>query len=255
MLSHLYGSKCNNPHSEVIQEKMEPQLARVTAKISLNRLYVRLEGQITISVLENVYTDIRFCVADLEPGFDVITDLSNCSVASLSAIPAYRKIINHLILHKVGRVIRILHNDNLLIKQLLNFAAKIQGYKTQYVKSIEEAELLLKNSPKRESPQVYLHKHHAIFHSNSITGEGKVDTLSTTGCSIQLVNNLPTIDDAIVLYFQFDEEEALSAEFELEAIVTWVEKTSFGARFSNLTEQLKEDLWQRLLYESRCELV
>jgi len=58
--------------------------------------------------MDNLYTDIRFCVADLRPGFKLITDLSDCTLLSLRGLPTFNKRANHLISNKVAKVIRII---------------------------------------------------------------------------------------------------------------------------------------------------
>jgi hypothetical protein len=54
--------------------------------------------------LNKVYTDIRFCVSDLKPGIDVITDLSRCTLGHLNGIATFKKIMDYLVAQKVGRV-------------------------------------------------------------------------------------------------------------------------------------------------------
>ncbi len=110
------------------------------ADLKKNRLYITIVGRLNKKDLDGLYTDIRFCVADLQPGFDVITDLTECTLAALSGFSTFNKITDHLHANEVGRVIRIIDERRLVFKQILNSASKLKGYTPIYVKSLEEAE-------------------------------------------------------------------------------------------------------------------
>lgn len=119
---------------------------RVAADLKKNRLYITIAGRLNKKDLDGLYTDIRFGVADLKPGFDVITDLSECTLAALSGFTTFNKITNHLLASDVGKVIRIIDERRIIFKQILNSAARIKGYTPIYVKSLEEAEKELQRS-------------------------------------------------------------------------------------------------------------
>ncbi len=102
---------------------------KVKADISKNRLYFTISGQAVKKEMDKLYTDVRFCVADLRPGFDVISDLSECNIGHLSGVPTFRKIMNFLITKEVGDVVRIIKGKSLIFKQVLNLSSRICGYK------------------------------------------------------------------------------------------------------------------------------
>lgn len=113
---------------------------KVHADLKNNRLYITINGRLNKRDLDKLYTDIRFGVADLQPGFAVVTDLSRCPLAALSGIATYRKITVYLVSSEVGKVIRIVDEDRVLFQQILNNTAVVEGYTPIYVKSREEAE-------------------------------------------------------------------------------------------------------------------
>jgi hypothetical protein len=119
---------------------------RATADLKKNRLHITIAGRLNKKDLDGLYTDIRFCVADLQPGFDVITDLSECTLAALSGFSTFNKITDHLLASKVGKVVRVIDERRTIFKQILNSASRIKGYSPIYVKSLEEAEEELKKS-------------------------------------------------------------------------------------------------------------
>lgn len=118
---------------------------KVKVDIPKNWLIFHYSGQINKKQLNSLYTDVRFCVADLKPGFHVISDFSQCSLANLNCIPVLSKIMNYLIENKVAEVIRIIQEGSLIHTQLTNYSIRRQGYKPTYVRSFREAEIYLNN--------------------------------------------------------------------------------------------------------------
>ena len=123
----------------------------VSANIKKKRLYITLKGIIPKKEAERLYTDIRFCVSDLEPGFAVITDLTQCRIGHLNAISTARKIMQFLLEKKVGKIIRIVGQGKVIYLQMLKLSDKMNGYEPKYVATLEEAEGLLDELSKEES--------------------------------------------------------------------------------------------------------
>lgn len=116
-----------------------------------NRLYVTLHGVIPKKEAETIYTDIRFSVSDLEPGFTVVTDLTHCRIGHLSAIGTSKKIMHFLLEKKVGQIVRIIGQAKVIYLQLLKLSDKKLGYEPKYVSTLEEAEVLFDELTKKES--------------------------------------------------------------------------------------------------------
>lgn len=121
----------------------DKQLSTVTADVKGNRLIIRLRGTVSRKAVERIYTDVRFCVADLAPGFAVITDLSEASIGHLSGIDIFIKITKYLTEKKVGPVIRVVGKSKVIFTQLAKLNQKIGGYQPMYAKTMEEAEVIL----------------------------------------------------------------------------------------------------------------
>ncbi len=119
----------------------------VTPDIKKNRLYISVSGEASKKEIQKIYTDIRFCVPDLQAGFDVITDLSHCKVGHLSGISTFKQIMGYLIAHEVGRVVRVVGPAKLIFRQLNRYVASGKDYKPIYVSTQEEAEQKLAKSP------------------------------------------------------------------------------------------------------------
>ena len=117
--------------------------SKVTADIKKNRLVILLAGHIRKNELERIYTDIRFCVEDLQPGFDTVTDMRNCTIGYLSGAPVFKKIVDFLRSKEVGRVVRIKGRSRIILQQMSRLTNKLESYEVIYVSSPEEAEEVL----------------------------------------------------------------------------------------------------------------
>lgn len=115
----------------------------VTADIKHNRLVIKLRGEVPKKDVEQIYTDVRFCVSDLKPDFTVITDLTEARIGHLSAIGTFKKITAYLTEKKVGQVVRVVGKGKIIFQQLAKLTDETAGYKPMYAKTMEEAEVIL----------------------------------------------------------------------------------------------------------------
>lgn len=225
------------------------------ASIEKNRLYITISGELNRKNIDKLYTEIRFCVADLRPGFAVVTDLSDCTMAALSGIPTFRKISNYLVTNEVGRVVRVVNKKKLILKQLVNFTTRMNGYKADLFNSLEEAENALSYAERRDGLRFILHQHPIKFSIGSQEGNGFLCDISISGCAIQTTERKPEVLDKTFLSMEFNIHEKMMGILEIKADVIWVKRETFGARFENMSNEQKELLRERLVYESNSELL
>lgn len=224
------------------------------ADIAKNRLYITIAGKLSKQKLDSLYTDIRFCVADLTPGFDVINDISECTLAALSGIPTFKKITNHLITNRVGKVIRVIDKNKIICKQILHMAARMQGYRATYVSTLEEAETELENAQHCEGLRFCLYQQPVEFKTDSDQDNGYIIDISTSGCAINSTIMQPAIDEKVSLSISFNKHDDLLNVFSNNATVVSTEKNRFAVQFEEIDDNQKEQLWDRLVHESRCEI-
>ena len=117
--------------------------SKVSADVKRNRLIIRLFGSVQKRDIERIYTDIRFCVADLKPGFAVITDLTEARIGHLAGIDTFIKITRYLSEKKVGPVVRVVGQAKVIFTQIAKLSQQISGYQAMYAKDMEEAEVIL----------------------------------------------------------------------------------------------------------------
>ncbi|MCP4342886.1 MAG: PilZ domain-containing protein [Desulfobulbaceae bacterium] len=234
--------------------KANSKKLKATANIAKNRLYITIvAGKLTKENLDKLYTDIRFCVADLTPGFDVINDISGCTLAALSGIPTFKKITNFLITSRVGKIIRVIDERKTVVRQVINFASKVQGYSVTYVNSLEAAENKLAESQQLEGLRFYLHSQPVKYRLGEAEGEGYISDISTSGCAIKSATLLPAVEESISFSTTFNKKVNLTADFQILGRVARVEEESFSIKFETLDDEQKESLWERLVHESQLE--
>lgn len=231
-----------------------PKNSSARANIKENRLYITIAGKLSKKDLDRLYTDIRFCVADLTAGFDVINDLSGCSLAALNGLPTFKKITNHLIDKEVGKVIRVIDEQKIIFRQILNVASKMRGYKTAYVSSLEEAEHQLSNAQRQDGLRFCLLKHAVAYLVDGKEGKGEILDISVSGCTIKHESLTPHMNELISFSTTFQKHENLLEVFEIEAEVVWVENNQFAVNFQKVDNDLREQVAARLIYESKCDL-
>lgn len=226
----------------------------VFTDIKKNRLYITITGHLSKEQLERFYTDVRFGVADLKPGFDVVNDLRDCTLAALSGMSTFKKITNYLIINRVSRVVRVVDNSKVVFKQILNIGSRMQGYKAVYVETLEDADRELDLSQESEALRFYLRPKLVKYILNGESGEGQLLNISTVGCTIESPSIVLVLGDIISLSINFEKKENLLDEFSAQGKIVAVDVGEFTLDYIGLDEHQREQLWQRLVDESQCEV-
>lgn len=226
---------------------------KVNADIKRNRLHLHLSGIVTKEKMERLYTEVRFCVADLQPGFDAISDYTTCTLLHLSSIPALKKIMSYLLENGLREIVRVLNEEQqVAYRQMLNMASHIQGYKPLYVTTVEEAEDKLETLARRESVRVVLHNISAECSFEDRKEQGQILDMSLGGCAVEMNSEdmLPKLEEEVLLQVRFGGKNDKGEKVELASRVVRVGETSFAVRF-NLDDEKREVLWKFLLEEAR----
>ncbi|MGB3210561.1 MAG: PilZ domain-containing protein [Desulforhopalus sp.] len=230
------------------------QRSKVTADVKRNRLYITISSDPGKSVLAKIYTDVRFCVADLKPGFDVVTDLSLCSIGHLNGVSTMRKIMDYLIAHQVGQVVRVLGKKSLLFKQAVRATALFQSYSPAYVATLQEAENKLTHSARRNGLRFQLHRQLVRYSINQKEGEGQIRDISISGCSVQAATIPPAADMNISLFLRFHQGRKTAVSFTISAKVVRAQDDTFAAQFMDLGDDQKGELYKCLAGEARRDI-
>jgi len=226
----------------------------VTADIKKNRLSITIACNITKKELEKIYTDVRFCVADLKPGFDVVTDLSQCTFGHLNGVPTLRKIMAYLTTKEPGAVVRIIGETSLVFKQLLGFTSRFHSYKPIYVASLAEAEEKLDQVIRRQGLRFHLNRHEVEYTFAQEQGKGLLIDISISGCAIQAPTLSPPMDGEVILTLPLRQDPETMASFTLTSQTVRVEDNLFAVRFLELDDAQKARLYQCLAFEMQRDL-
>lgn len=229
--------------------------SKVVADIKRNRLSITLASTVSKKELEKIYTDVRFCVADLTSGFDVITDLSQCRIGHLNSLSTLRKIMDYLVVHQPGEIIRIVGRSSLVFKQLLRFATRIQGYKPIYVTSVEEAEEKLRQAIKRNGLRFQMHRQRVRYTAGQEEGQGDLVDISVSGCAVREITLPVSGDMELSITIPFAGEHETPAAFSLTAKVVRVDDELFAVQFLDLDNDQKAHLYKCLAQEARREML
>lgn len=224
--------------------------SNVKADITNNRIRLNLVGSVTRKEMENLYADLKDCLADIKPEFDVISDLTQCRLVHLNGLPVWRKMMNYLIANKVGEIVRVMQPGRLIARQIVNFTLNSWGYRPLYMATPEEAEERLRDSVKRKRLRLYLLNLKVRYSAKGRKGKGNIGNISISGCGVDSATLLPYPDMKVRLRFELKDQHS-KQHFRLQARVKRVEGDSFAARFLNLKEEEGDRLWNCLVCESQ----
>jgi hypothetical protein len=221
---------------------------KAVANIAQNRLYLTISGNVDTKTLNALYTDIRFCVADLEPGFIVIEDFSECNLLYLNGLAVYKKIMDYLVANRVGEIIRVVQNT-ISHKQIQHYTDGIQCYKTMYVDQIEEAEKKLQETMRRDGIRFKLNGSYIEYTCNGHVNRGTLLDLSISGCAVGVENEVPAVGQELPFALFFDKHDIHTSHFQMNAKVVRAIVSTFAVHFLDLGDERREQLHQRLAYE------
>lgn len=219
-----------------------------------NRLYLKISGSVSKKALENLYTDIRFAVADLQPGFSLINDLTDCKLCHITGIGTYKKISNYLVTHGVRDVVRIINRDSLVLKQFLNFASRYSEYIPIYVHTPQEAEEQLDMSDQKSRLRFrFFNLPPVEYFSRGIRGEGRVHDIATSGCRITSATIAPEVSELLDISLAFNAPDNDPKTFYVKACVVESENEEFAVEHRDFSDDEEARLWQYLLREFEHE--
>ncbi len=227
---------------------------QVRVDIPNNRLYCIVGGNVTRADIDSFFTEVRFGVADLKPGFAVITDLTNCHYSHLAAIPTYRKIMHYLASSGVREVVRVVNTGNLIYRQAMNLASRIQGYSTVYVKTLDEAESFLEQSQRRESLRYLLLRKPVQLVVDDRAFQGQLMDVSTSGCAVTGTSEAPAVGTVVHMSFALCDKKSDENRFEIDAEVVRHFGQGFAVRFISFGNVDRDKLQECLVQQARLDV-
>lgn len=153
----------------------------------------------------------------------------------------------------LGETVRVIKNEQISYKQILNLGVRIEGYNPIYVSNLNEVDSKLEAAIRRNGVRINLHQVQIEYKKDTQTQQGRVINMSTSGCSIKHEPGSAdlNIDAEIALQVLFRQESEKAESFSIKARVVRVEKDSFAAEFIDLEDDAREQIWNCLLTETR----
>ena len=157
--------------------------------------------------------------------------------------------IDHIIFNRAGEMIRIIDDYNISYKQVKRLSEKINCYKPIYAKNYKESVENLESVFKRKSIRFSIHKLNFEYEVRKKIGKGILTDISTSGCAIESPTINLTSRSKPLITLNFDKHETLPSVFTLSSSVVRAGENMFAVKFTNLEDELKEQLYKRFIYE------
>jgi len=224
---------------------------KVHADIKKNRLHFTIAGSVDKAELGRLYTEVRFCVADLKPGFDVITDLTACSLGHLSSLPTFRKITHYLASKGVRNMVRVINPGTVILHQIINFASRAASYKAFWVTNQREAEEFLDQSARRANVRFCLPGAKIVMRAGGKEETCPLLDISVTGCSLGSAAP-PPVDSEIIVKLSLPGSGETSHPFEILSKIVRVMDEGLGVVFLGLSDEERTRLIECLNELIQC---
>lgn len=221
--------------------------SKVESLLDENRLTLIFPPILTKKELERIYTDVRFASADLKPGFNVISDFSQTKFLFLNGLGVFRKIFNYLLSTESGEIVRVMQDNRIINKQLLNLSLRVPGYIPIYAPTIEKAEAKINRTQKRNGLRFNLQQHPAEFFVDGQKHNGTIINISSSGCAIMNSNLQPHLKSIIDVVFILRNHRKQSNKFSIKSKVVRTESDLFAVSFMNMDEASKKNLWNCII--------
>ncbi|MCP4343317.1 MAG: PilZ domain-containing protein [Desulfobulbaceae bacterium] len=212
-----------------------------------NTITLNFSKILTKKELDTIYTDVRFAVADLKPGFNVISDFSQTKLLFLNGLGVFRKIFNFILSSDSGEIIRVIQDNRIIHKQLLNLSLQIPGYVPIYSPSIEEAEAKINQTQKRNGLRFNVLQHPVEFNFGGQKHTGTIINISTSGSAIMTNKVQPEINSVVEIKFSLQDQKKQSNNFSIKAKVVRTESYVFAVTFMDVDEANKNNLWNCII--------
>lgn len=118
----------------------------VKADTENNILFIKLIGVISKAHAEELKELIMRRVNKLQPGFDIINDMTNFRLANGEALAIAEEVMKHLMTLEIGKIVRVVGSSQNAVIQAADVTKKIEGYQASYVPTMKEAYNLLGKS-------------------------------------------------------------------------------------------------------------
>ena len=111
-----------------------------------NRLYITLHEIISFEEAQKVKEQLFKDIEDLQPGFDVINDISKLVNADEKAAKFIEEVDKYFVIKKVKKIIRVVGPSKTGLMLFAKYSPQIESIDIKYVPTLKEAEEMLDQS-------------------------------------------------------------------------------------------------------------
>lgn len=221
--------------------------SKVESSLSENRITLTFPSILTKKELETIYTDVRFASTTLQPGFNVISNFFQTKFLYLNALGVFRQIFNFILSNDSGEIVRVIQDNRIIHKQLLNLALRVPGYVPIYAPTIEEAKTKIHQKQKRNGLRFNLQQHPVEFLIEGQSYNGTFINISTSGSAIVTNKLQPKINSVVEIVFNLHDQKKQSNNFSIKSRVVRTESYVFAVSFLDIDEASKKKLWDCII--------
>ncbi len=221
--------------------------SKIDTDLENNRIILHFVPIIRKKDLINFYTDVRFICADLKPGFNVIANFSQTKFLYVNSLPVFRKIFAFILSSNSGEIIRVIQDNRIISKQLLNLSLRIPDYIPIYAPTIEEAEAKIKRPQRRNGLRFNFLQHPVEISIEGQKYNGTIMNISTSGSAIMVNNLKPKLQTFVEIKLKLTDQKKQSNNFIIKSKVVRVESDSFAVSFVDLDKASKNKLWNCII--------
>lgn len=217
--------------------------SKIQTSLSENTITLHFAKVLTKSGLEAIYTDIRFATADLQEGFNVISDFSETKLLYLNALGVFRKIFGFILSSESGEIVRVIQGNRIISRQLLNLSLRVPGYTPVYATSLEDAKSKFKKPKRRHGLRFNLLEHPVKIIIGEENHHGTITNISISGSAIFADSIAPEINSVVELAFELKDSKRQPNQFSIKSRVVRAEDNLFAVSFMDINESTRKKLW------------
>lgn len=221
--------------------------SKVETNLDENRITLHFSKILTKKELNTIYTDVRFAAADLKPGFNVISNFSQTKFLFLNGLGVFRKIFNFILSIDSGEIVRVIKDDCIIRKQLLNLSLRIPGYVPIYAPTIAAAEAKINQRQRRNGLRFNLLQHPVEFSIDGQKHNGTIINISTSGIAIMTNKLQPETNSVVEIMFSLHDQKKQCNNFSIRSRVVRTESYVFAVSFMDVDEASKKNLWNCII--------
>jgi hypothetical protein len=238
------------------KQKADSMPPAIQIDLKGNILHLSIPDQVDEGELQSIYTDLRFAVADLQPGFHITVDFLQWVDTTLATTETLEKILAYPASFKVGKIVIVADKKQPIFEQVMGLIQIISSLDVVYAANSKEAEVRLASPPlhpQRRGFRFHLDWLQVTYRKGEKRGSGHLINISTSGCAVRESSLVVAVNEEILITLDFDPHPELPDSLELPAKIIRVKSDLFCAEFKDLNCLQQMEMSKRFAHELRLQ--